>query len=73
VPVAVAADEGRRQDVVDLRSIVPFDEETVMAEVRRTGRAVLVAEAPGLASVSSESSPGSVNGASTSSKPRCST
>ncbi|MEU8221487.1 alpha-ketoacid dehydrogenase subunit beta [Kribbella sp. NPDC048915] len=59
VPVAmeaaeVAASEGRQLSVVDLRSVVPFDEETVCAAVRRTGRAVVVAEASGFASVSSE-------------------
>lgn len=59
VPVAleaaeVAAREGRSLQVVDLRSIVPFDDETVFAAVRSTGRAVVVAEASGFASVSSE-------------------
>ncbi|WP_372440523.1 transketolase C-terminal domain-containing protein [Prauserella cavernicola] len=59
VPVALAAaelaaTEGRDLGVVDLRSIVPFDEETVLAQVRRTGRAVVVAEAQGFASVASE-------------------
>jgi 2-oxoisovalerate dehydrogenase E1 component subunit beta len=59
VPVAlhaaeVSAQEGRNLQVVDLRSIVPFDDETVCAAVRSTGRAVVVAEAPGFASVSSE-------------------
>ncbi len=59
VPVAleaaeVAASEGRSLQVVDLRSIVPFDDETVCAAVRSTGRAVVVAEASGFASVSSE-------------------
>ncbi|MBO4238116.1 alpha-ketoacid dehydrogenase subunit beta [Pseudonocardia alni] len=59
VPVALAAAEeaareGRDLGVVDLRSIVPFDDETVCAQVRRTGRAVVVAEAPGFASVASE-------------------
>lgn len=59
VPVALAAAEqaaaeGRELTVVDLRSIVPFDDETVMAAVRRTGRAVVVAEAAGFASVASE-------------------
>ena len=59
VPVAleaaeVAAQEGRSLQVVDLRSIVPFDDETVCAAVRGTGRAVVVAEAAGFASVSSE-------------------
>ncbi|MFC6158554.1 alpha-ketoacid dehydrogenase subunit beta [Kribbella sp. NBC_00662] len=50
----VAAAEGRQLTVVDLRSVVPFDDETVCAAVRRTGRAVVVAEASGFASVSSE-------------------
>jgi len=59
VPVAleaaqVAAQEGRSLQVVDLRSIVPFDDETVCAAVRSTGRAVVIAEAAGFASVSSE-------------------
>ena len=59
VPVAItaaeqAATEGRDIGVVDLRSIVPFDDETVCAEVRRTGRAVVVAESAGFASVASE-------------------
>ncbi|MDY7088931.1 MAG: alpha-ketoacid dehydrogenase subunit beta [Actinomycetota bacterium] len=50
----VADREGRSLQVVDLRSIVPFDDETVCAAVRSTGRAVVVAEASGFASVSSE-------------------
>ncbi|MET9795626.1 alpha-ketoacid dehydrogenase subunit beta [Nocardiopsis alba] len=59
VPVALeaaeaAAAEGRDLQVVDLRSLVPFDDETVCAAVRSTGRAVVVAEASGFASVSSE-------------------
>ena len=33
---------------------MPFDDETVCAEVRHTGRAVVIAEAPGFASVASE-------------------
>lgn len=52
VPVCLAAAEAAREEgwqleVVDLRSLVPFDEETVVASVRRTGRAVIVHEAPG--------------------------
>lgn len=59
VPVALeAADQaaalGRQLTVVDVRSLVPFDDETVMAAVRATGRAVVVAEASGFASVASE-------------------
>ncbi|WP_372463720.1 alpha-ketoacid dehydrogenase subunit beta [Arthrobacter hankyongi] len=49
-----AAAEGRSLEVIDVRSIVPFDDETVCASVRRTGRAVVIAEAPGFASVASE-------------------
>ncbi|WP_035853413.1 alpha-ketoacid dehydrogenase subunit beta [Cryptosporangium arvum] len=51
---AVAASEGRSLEVVDVRTIVPFDDETVCGSVARTGRAVVVAEAPGFASVASE-------------------
>ncbi|MFG3253929.1 alpha-ketoacid dehydrogenase subunit beta [Streptomyces sp. NPDC048172] len=54
VPVCLEAAEAAREDgwdleVVDLRSLVPFDEETVAASVRRTGRAVVVHESPGFA------------------------
>ena len=41
-------------EVVDLRSIVPFDDETVAASVRRTGRCVVVQEAQGFAGVGAE-------------------
>jgi pyruvate dehydrogenase E1 component beta subunit len=40
-----AADEGRSAEVIDLRSLAPFDDETVTASVRRTGRAIVVHEA----------------------------
>jgi 2-oxoisovalerate dehydrogenase E1 component len=33
-------------DVIDLRTLVPWDTETVLASVRRTGRALVVHEAP---------------------------
>lgn len=49
-----AADEGISVEVVDLRSINPLDDETVSASVAKTGRAVVVAEAQGFASVASE-------------------
>jgi pyruvate/2-oxoglutarate/acetoin dehydrogenase E1 component len=39
------AGEGAQAEVIDLRSLVPFDEETVLASVRRTGRALIVHEA----------------------------
>ncbi|RJQ77148.1 alpha-ketoacid dehydrogenase subunit beta [Pseudonocardiaceae bacterium YIM PH 21723] len=51
---AAAEQEGRSVEVIDLRSLVPFDDATVTASVRRTGRAVVVAEAAGFASVASE-------------------
>lgn len=52
VPVCMAAAEAAREEgwdleVVDLRSLVPFDEDTVTASVRRTGRAVVVHESAG--------------------------
>jgi 2-oxoisovalerate dehydrogenase E1 component beta subunit len=40
-----AAEEGRSVEVIDLRSLSPFDDQTVTASVRRTGRAVVVHEA----------------------------
>jgi 2-oxoisovalerate dehydrogenase E1 component beta subunit len=51
---AAAAAEGRSLEVVDLRTLVPFDDGTVAESVRRTGRVVVVAEAPGFASVAAE-------------------
>jgi len=41
-----AAEEGRSIEVVDLRSISPLDIDTVAASVSRTGRLVVVHEAP---------------------------
>ncbi|HEV2638911.1 MAG TPA: alpha-ketoacid dehydrogenase subunit beta [Actinocrinis sp.] len=59
IPVALqaaeaAALEGRDLEVVDLRSIVPFDDATVVESVRRTGRCVVVQEAQGFAGVGAE-------------------
>jgi 2-oxoisovalerate dehydrogenase E1 component beta subunit len=42
-----AAEDGRDLEVIDLRSLSPLDMATVYASVRRTGRAVVVHEAPG--------------------------
>ncbi|WP_072690299.1 alpha-ketoacid dehydrogenase subunit beta [Rhodococcus marinonascens] len=50
----VAAAEGREIEVIDLRSIVPFDDETVMASVRKTGRCIVIQEAQGFAGVGAE-------------------
>jgi pyruvate dehydrogenase E1 component beta subunit len=44
---AVAArGEGRSVEVIDLRSLAPLDTETIFESVRRTGRCVVVHEAP---------------------------
>ncbi|GED10496.1 alpha-ketoacid dehydrogenase subunit beta [Cellulosimicrobium cellulans] len=43
---AAAEQEGRSVEVVDLRSISPLDTATVVESVRRTGRCVVVHEAP---------------------------
>jgi 2-oxoisovalerate dehydrogenase E1 component beta subunit len=59
VPVCLEAAEAARQEgwdleVVDLRSLVPFDDETVCASVRRTGRAVVVHESTGFGGAGAE-------------------
>ena len=41
-----AAGEGRSLEVIDLRSLAPLDTETIFESVRRTGRCVVVHEAP---------------------------
>ncbi|MEV7549332.1 alpha-ketoacid dehydrogenase subunit beta [Amycolatopsis sp. NPDC089917] len=46
--------EGWDVEVVDLRSLSPFDDETVTASVRRTGRAVVVHEAAGFGGYGAE-------------------
>ena len=51
VPVACeaaeqAAGRGWSVEVVDLRTLVPLDQETLLASVRKTGRVVIVHEAP---------------------------
>jgi 2-oxoisovalerate dehydrogenase E1 component beta subunit len=44
---SAAADEGRELEVVDLRTLSPLDTGPVYESVRRTGRCVVVHEAPG--------------------------
>jgi len=39
------AEEGVSVEVIDLRTIAPFDQETVLASIRKTGRAVVLHEA----------------------------
>src|SRR5262249_31459105 len=52
VPTAVEAAEriekskGKKVEVIDLRTLVPFDHEAVLASVKKTGRVVIVHEAP---------------------------
>ena len=51
IPVTVQAadklqEEGISVEVIDLRSLVPLDEAAVLASVEKTGRAVIVHEAP---------------------------
>jgi len=51
VPVALeaaerAAEKAWSVEVLDLRTLVPLDQEAVLASVRKTGRAVIVHEAP---------------------------
>ena len=49
-----AAADGYDLEVVDLRSIVPFDDATVCASVRKTGRAVVIHEAAGFGGTGAE-------------------
>jgi acetoin:2,6-dichlorophenolindophenol oxidoreductase subunit beta len=47
-------DEGMSVEVIDLRSVVPLDRQTILQSVRRTGRLLVVDPAPGMCSVASE-------------------
>lgn len=49
-----AAAVGRDIEVVDLRTIVPFDDATVTHSVRKTGRAIVIQESQGFAGVGAE-------------------
>lgn len=51
---AAAEDEGWDLEVIDLRTVVPFDDATVADSVRKTGRCVVVSEASGFAGVGAE-------------------
>ena len=43
---ALKAAEGYDAEVIDLQTLSPFDEEAILASVQKTGRAVIVQEAP---------------------------
>ncbi|GAA2015523.1 alpha-ketoacid dehydrogenase subunit beta [Nakamurella flavida] len=49
-----AATEGRSLEVIDLRTLSPLDLDPVLESVRRTGRAVVVTEAPRESSISAD-------------------
>jgi 2-oxoisovalerate dehydrogenase E1 component beta subunit len=49
-----AAEEGKELEVVDLRSLSPLDTATLEASARKTGRVVIVHEAPGFLGMGSE-------------------
>lgn len=44
--VSVLANEGISAELIDLRSLVPLDEDAVILSVEKTGRAVVIHEAP---------------------------
>ncbi len=50
----VAAEEGRDLEVIDLRTISPLDDDTILTSVAKTGRAVVVHEAMGTVGVGAE-------------------
>ncbi|MCQ0005635.1 alpha-ketoacid dehydrogenase subunit beta [Actinomadura madurae] len=50
----VAESEGRSLEVIDLRSLSPLDLDTLTASARRTGRVVVVHEAPTFAGLGAE-------------------
>jgi pyruvate dehydrogenase E1 component beta subunit len=50
----VLGDRGVSAEVIDLRTLKPLDEATVLASVRRTGRLVIVHEASGLCGMAAE-------------------
>jgi 2-oxoisovalerate dehydrogenase E1 component beta subunit len=45
VALAAAAEAGIDAEIIDLRTLIPLDIETIAASVRRTGRCVIVHEA----------------------------
>ncbi len=51
---AAGESDGHQLEVIDLRTLSPLDLEPVFDSVRRTGRLIVVAEAPGEASLAAE-------------------
>ncbi|MFE2869954.1 MULTISPECIES: alpha-ketoacid dehydrogenase subunit beta [unclassified Embleya] len=51
---AAAAEDGRELEVIDLRSLSPLDFDAVEASVKRTGRLVVVHEAPSFLGIGAE-------------------
>jgi pyruvate/2-oxoglutarate/acetoin dehydrogenase E1 component len=54
VALAAADDLDASAEVVDVRTLKPLDEETILASVAKTGRAVVVQEAPRVAGFAAE-------------------
>ena len=50
----LAAADGVSMEVVDLRTLVPLDEESILASIRKTGRLVVAMEAPRTCGFASE-------------------
>lgn len=42
----MASDDGIEVEVIDLRSLIPFDIDTILTSVKKTGRVIIVHEAP---------------------------
>jgi 2-oxoisovalerate dehydrogenase E1 component beta subunit len=51
---SAAEEDGRSLEVIDLRSLSPLDFDTVIESVRRTGRAIVVHEAPSFVGLGAE-------------------
>jgi pyruvate dehydrogenase E1 component beta subunit len=51
---ALAQDDGVHAEVIDLLSLYPMDTDTIVASVKRTGRAVVVHEAPRTCGIGAE-------------------
>ncbi len=45
---------GVNPEVIDLRTVMPWDKQTVLASVAKTGRLLMISEAPRMASIASE-------------------